>query len=383
VDAAQSLAESEPEANKNVSAVENESQGRPSLPEQTRGDGFRNWYHRQADTQSSQVIKHGFGMKVDQNQELESSKSPPRLLKKDVLSTAVQVAKTRDNHPLAEPKTIADYILVERTSSIERMREKLPILTEQHSIIDALSENDCIIVYGPTGSGKSTQMPQFLYEAGFSGTDTEQNGLIGITEPRRVAAISMAKRVAEELGNVHGKRVAYQVRFSSSLQDNTRIKFQTEGILLNEIREDFLLRKYAVIIIDEAHERSVNSDLLVGLLSRICRLRREKHGSDGVRLLKVIIMSATLDVHHIKDNKLLFNPAPQVVELQSRQFEVRLSFSTSLTVQVNDHYARVTPSDYVEASFHTIKNIHLRMPAGGEIWSNRFLISRYTCVFAK
>nr|pir hypothetical protein - fruit fly (Drosophila melanogaster) [Drosophila melanogaster] len=135
---------------------------------------------------------------------------------------------------------------------------------------------------GETGSGKTTQLPQFLYEAGYA-----QHKMIGVTEPRRVAAIAMSKRVAHEM-NCRRAEVSYLIRFEGNVTPATRIKFMTDGVLLKEIETDFLLSKYSVMILDEAHERSVYTDILVGLLSRIVPLRH-KRGQP----LKLIIMSAT------------------------------------------------------------------------------------------
>jgi len=153
--------------------------------------------------------------------------------------------------------------------------------------METLGNNDCLIICGETGSGKTTQLPQFLFEAGYGSAGSERPGMIGITQPRRVAAVSMASRVAEELGPPYEKRVGYQVillssplltikiRFDATVNANTSIKFMTDGVLLREVALDLLLSKYSAIIVDEAHERSINTDVLVGVLSRVVKLRRE------------------------------------------------------------------------------------------------------------
>jgi len=169
--------------------------------------------------------------------------------------------------------------------------------------------NIVTIICGETGSGKSTQIPQFIYNHNqINGVDT----MIGITQPRRVAAVSLAQRVAEEMGEAgSGQLVGYQIRYDSShfTKNVTRIKFMTDGILLKEIESDFLLRHYSTIVIDEAHERSLNSDILISLLTRIAYQRCElayndrKQGvADSINHpLRLVIMSATLRVSDFRD----------------------------------------------------------------------------------
>ncbi|KAF3423576.1 hypothetical protein E2986_06215 [Frieseomelitta varia] len=159
-------------------------------------------------------------------------------------------------------------------------------------IVEAINENPVVIITGETGSGKTTQVPQFLYEAGYA-----KDKLIGITEPRRVAAISMSKRVAEEM-NLTEREVSYLIRFEGNVTSETRVKFMTDGVLLKEVQSDFLLTKYSVIILDEAHERSVYTDILIGLLSRIVPLRNKRKDP-----LKLVIMSATLRVEEFVENR--------------------------------------------------------------------------------
>ncbi|XP_027705589.1 probable ATP-dependent RNA helicase DHX37 [Vombatus ursinus] len=174
--------------------------------------------------------------------------------------------------PSAKP---AIFVPVDRSAEIQEARLKLPILSEEQVIMEAVAENPTVIICGETGSGKTTQVPQFLYEAGYS-----SGGLIGITEPRRVAAVAMSQRVAKEM-NLSQRVVSYQIRYEGNVSEDTQIKFMTDGVLLREIQKDFLLSKYKVVIIDEAHERSVYTDILIGLLSRIVSLRA-KVGAPGL-----------------------------------------------------------------------------------------------------
>lgn len=170
---------------------------------------------------------------------------------------------------------------VDRPAWVQSARLGLPVVAEEQRIMEAIHNNSCVVICGETGSGKTTQVPQFLYEAGYGSPNSNTPGLIGVTQPRRVAAVSMAKRVGDELGTEGSNKVAYQIRFEGTVNPKTAIKFMTDGVLLRELAEDFLLRKYSVIIIDEAHERSINTDILIGVMSRVLKLR-EQMGQDGV-----------------------------------------------------------------------------------------------------
>ncbi|XP_068939394.1 probable ATP-dependent RNA helicase DHX37 [Petaurus breviceps papuanus] len=242
--------------------------------------------------------------------------------------------------PSAKP---AVFIPVDRSAEIQEARLKLPILSEEQVIMEAVAENPIVIICGETGSGKTTQVPQFLYEAGYS-----SDGLIGITEPRRVAAVAMSQRVAKEM-NLSQRVVSYQIRYEGNVTEDTQIKFMTDGVLLREIQKDFLLSKYKVIIIDEAHERSVYTDILIGLLSRIVSLRAKKQ-----QPLKLFIMSATLRVEDFTQNSRLFSAPPPVVKVDSRQFPVTV------------HFNKRTPlHDYSGECFRKVCKIHRMLPPGG------------------
>ncbi len=161
-----------------------------------------------------------------------------------------------------------------------------------------------VIIAGETGSGKTTQLPKICLEMG---RGIQQ--MIGHTQPRRLAARTVAGRIAQELGTEVGDLVGYQVRFTDRVSENTAIKLMTDGILLAEMQHDRLLRKYDTLIIDEAHERSLNIDFLLGYLKRILPQRPD---------LKVIVTSATIDVDSFSRH---FNDAP-VIEVSGRTFPV-------------------------------------------------------------
>ena len=159
--------------------------------------------------------------------------------------------------------------------------EELPVSERREDIMNAIRDNQVVIIAGETGSGKTTQIPKMCLDLGLG-----EKGLIGHTQPRRLAARSVAERIAEELGQKIGETVGYQVRFTSEVGEHSAIKLMTDGILLAEIQNDKLLRRYSTLIIDEAHERSLNIDFILGYLKRILPQRPD---------LKVVITSATID----------------------------------------------------------------------------------------
>jgi len=165
--------------------------------------------------------------------------------------------------------------------TIKEQREGLPVYKLRDQMIQAIQDNQILIVIGETGSGKTTQMTQYLAEEGFS-----SRGLIGCTQPRRVAAMSVAKRVAEEAGVQLGAEVGYTIRFEDCTSPDTKIKYMTDGMMLRECLIDTELSRYSVIILDEAHERTIHTDVMFGLLKKVILKRKD---------LKLIVTSATLD----------------------------------------------------------------------------------------
>lgn len=273
--------------------------------------------------------------------------------------TPLDRAEDKDELPeaLAMPSTHpwrkAFSVQVTRTEELEQARIQLPIVGEEQRIMEAIHNNDCVVICGETGSGKTTQVPQFLFEAGYGSPGSDTPGMIGITQPRRVAAVSMANRVSTELGE-HGHKVAYQIRFDSTVESDTAIKFMTDGVLLRQLSNDFALKKYSAIIIDEAHERNINTDILIGVLSRVQTLRKEMNSQDdSVKPLKLIIMSATLRVSDFTQNSRLFPITPPVLKVEARQYPVSV------------HFNRRTHFDFVEEAYKKAVKIHQRLPPGG------------------
>ncbi len=182
--------------------------------------------------------------------------------------------------------------------------EELPVSQKRDEIANALRDNQVVVLAGDTGSGKTTQLPKLCLDLGFGA-----KGLIGHTQPRRIAARSVATRIAEELKVPLGKSVGYQVRFTDNTDEMTLVKLMTDGILLAEIQQDRFLNKYEVLIIDEAHERSLNIDFLLGFLKQLVAKRKD---------LKVIITSATIDVEKFSKH---FSAAP-IVAVSGRTYPV-------------------------------------------------------------
>ncbi|ETO29249.1 hypothetical protein RFI_07872 [Reticulomyxa filosa] len=167
-------------------------------------------------------------------------------------------------------------------------KKHLPIEDYKEEIMNLILKNDCVVVTGETGSGKSTQLSQFLYAAGFRN--------ICVTQPRRVGATSLSLRVSQEMGCKLGNLVGYRIRFSDCTNEHTQICYMTDGILLREVLHDKLLRRYDCVILDEAHERSLQTDILFAILRDIV-LQRKQTASEHAKPFKLLVTSATLDVN--------------------------------------------------------------------------------------
>ena len=231
----------------------------------------------------------------------------------------------------SKSEAISDFA---KYKSIKQQREYLPIFSVREELMNIINDNRIIIIEGETGSGKTTQLTQYLYEEGYS-----KYGLIGCTQPRRVAAVSVAKRVSEEIGTKLGDIVGYTIRFEDVISKNTRIKYLTEGILLRESLNDKDLDLYSCIIMDEAHERSLNTDVLFGILKKIVARRKD---------LKLIITSATMNSSKFSS---FFGNAP-IFKIPGRTFTVDYHFDNSI------------PEDYVDTAVKRVIEVHLQYPTG-------------------
>ena len=320
---------------------EDESDGAEEKRKQ-RSSAFKAWAHQQRNEALGYQPIDSTTMALDMP---KPANFTPRPIEHDPLPIELQ--------PTTNITRKAYAVGVTRDPEIQEARYKLPVVAEEQKIMEAIHNNDVVVICGATGSGKTTQVPQFLFEAGYGAPNGPTPGMIGVTQPRRVAAVSMSKRVGQELGD-SSHVVGYQIRFEGNVDPNTAIKFMTDGVLLREVAQDFALRKYSAIIIDEAHERSVNTDILIAILSRVVKLRAELMKEDpSIRPLKIVIMSATLRVEEFTGNTRLFKIPPRVIEVEGRQHEVTM------------HFARKTRHDYVEDAFQKISRGHRKLPPGG------------------
>ncbi|KAJ6313092.1 hypothetical protein OIU77_014578 [Salix suchowensis] len=222
------------------------------------------------------------------------------------------------------------------------MASHLPIVQFEDKIMKTVEDNAVVVIIGETGSGKSTQLSQMLHRRGYT-----KSGIVAVTQPRRVAAVSVARRVAQELGVTLGEEVGYAIRFEDRTSDLTRIKYLTDGVLLRESLSNPELNQYSVIILDEAHERSLNTDILLGLVKRLVKVRASK--------LKVLITSATLDGEKVSE---FFSDCP-VLNVPGKLYPVEIMYSEE------------SPKSYIESSLRTAMvklfgkiNIHVREPEG-------------------
>ncbi|CAN0901896.1 Pre-mRNA-splicing factor ATP-dependent RNA helicase DEAH7 [Linum grandiflorum] len=228
-------------------------------------------------------------------------------------------------------EAVSDFAM---SKSMSEQRKYLPIYSVRDELLQVVRENQVVVVVGETGSGKTTQLTQYLHEDGYT-----VNGIVGCTQPRRVAAMSVAKRVSEEMETELGDKVGYAIRFEDVTGKNTVIKYMTDGVLLRETLKDSELDKYRVVVMDEAHERSLNTDVLFGILKKVVARRRD---------FKLIVTSATLNAQKFSH---FFGGVP-IFEIPGRTFPVMTYFSK-------------TPcEDYVASAVKQAMDIHISSGPG-------------------
>ncbi|KAI8351140.1 P-loop containing nucleoside triphosphate hydrolase protein [Blakeslea trispora] len=247
-------------------------------------------------------------------------------------TTAKQAEKLENatNNPFTSKPFSAKY------QKILEGRRKLPVHAQRQEFLDMVHKNQFVVLVGETGSGKTTQIPQFL---AYDELPHLKGKMIACTQPRRVAAMSVAQRVADEMDVKLGQEVGYSIRFEDNTSPNTFLKYMTDGMLLREAMSDPLMSRYSAVILDEAHERTLNTDILMGLLKEICKKRKD---------LQVIVMSATLDAGKFQK---YFDDAP-LLSVPGRTFPVEI------------FYTPEPERDYLEAAIRTCLQIHVSEPEG-------------------
>ncbi|GAB1199827.1 hypothetical protein APSETT444_009186 [Aspergillus pseudonomiae] len=249
----------------------------------------------------------------------------------DAKMEGTQKAMSQEQRILKEKLDAAE----KKAASIEDTRKSLPIYQFREEIIQAVHDHQVLIIVGETGSGKTTQIPQYLHEAGFT-----KNGMkVGCTQPRRVAAMSVASRVAEEMGVKLGNEVGYAIRFEDNTSDKTVLKYMTDGMLLRELLTEPDLGQYSALMIDEAHERTVPTDIACGLLKDIAKARPD---------LKLLISSATMDAQKFQQ---YFDDAP-IFNIPGRRYPVDI------------HYTSQPEANYLAAAITTVFQIHVTQGPG-------------------
>ncbi|KAI0041985.1 pre-mRNA splicing factor [Auriscalpium vulgare] len=260
-----------------------------------------------------------------------------------------------EGHMTAADKLLKQQIdeAERRAQTIDDTRKSLPIYTYREQLLEAIKEHQVLIVVAETGSGKTTQLPQYLHEAGYTAGGMK----VGCTQPRRVAAMSVAARVAEEMGTKVGYEVGYSIRFEDATSDKTVLKYMTDGMLLREFLTEPDLAGYSALIIDEAHERTLSTDILFALVKDIARFRPE---------LRLLISSATMDAEKFSE---YFDDAPvfygtwYVVHALSSRTNSR-ALVPGRRYPVDIHYTPQPEANYLHAAITTVFQIHTTQPKG-------------------
>ncbi|XP_036212169.1 pre-mRNA-splicing factor ATP-dependent RNA helicase DHX16 isoform X1 [Myotis myotis] len=236
-----------------------------------------------------------------------------------------------DEEPAAPPSPTQ----AQQQECIQAVRRSLPVFPFREELLAAIASHQVLIIEGETGSGKTTQIPQYLFEEGY----TKKGLKIACTQPRRVAAMSVAARVAREMGVKLGNEVGYSIRFEDCTSERTVLRYMTDGMLLREFLSEPDLASYSVVMVDEAHERTLHTDILFGLIKDVARFRPE---------LKVLVASATLDTARFST---FFDDAP-VFRIPGRRFPVDI------------FYTKAPEADYLEACVVSVLQIHVTQPPG-------------------
>ncbi|XP_007238873.2 pre-mRNA-splicing factor ATP-dependent RNA helicase DHX16 [Astyanax mexicanus] len=277
-----------------------------------------------------------FGAKAERERRLKEEKEKYQLVLEEeeminFVSTAITMKGTQSEKDIEPELSQAE----KQKQSIQEVRRSLPVFPYRQDLLNAIRDHQILVIEGETGSGKTTQIPQYLMEDGY----TKGGMKIGCTQPRRVAAMSVSARVAQEVGVKLGNEVGYSIRFEDCTSERTVLKYMTDGMLLREFLTEPDLASYSVIIIDEAHERTLHTDILFGLIKDIARFRPD---------LKVLVASATLDTERFS---CFFDDAP-VFRIPGRRFPVDI------------FYTKAPEADYLDACVVSVLQIHVTQPPG-------------------
>jgi ATP-dependent RNA helicase DHR2 len=361
-------ASQDPKSDNQVELKQGKKRKRVEVPK--KGDGKLVKF----DESKTSTVAKDSGVKVEK----PTPGLPDQRQKPKSISAGAQKDRRHDKKANTRPQqqNVPPHILRKRDELLPK-RKALPIWPKADEIKASLKKNNVLVLTGETGSGKSTQVPQFLLNEKWC------TKCIAITQPRRVAAISLARRVAEEMGSYMGSqsplaKVGYSVRFDNATGPNTKIKFLTEGMLLQEMLRDPVMSQYSAVVVDEVHERSVNVDLILGFLKNLVH-GVEQSGKKRDQPLKVVIMSATADVEALvdffddsgkseqalsaSDGDVDMKDAPNAMAasrvskcfVEGRQFPVKTIHLPSPT------------QDWVESALKLIFQIHYKEPLPGDI----------------
>jgi len=310
--------ESKPKKKKNEDNDEEEST--PKNKDKKKSKNKSKKHNSESESESEEIEKTK-KKKENKNKRIEEKSNSSN-------SSDTEVLKKEDNDITIKEEKINKFTGQTYSDDYYKLLKKrmsLPVWSSRKQILELVEKNRIVIIQGETGSGKTTQIPQFLLDAGYYG------GIV-CTQPRRVAAMSIAKRVSQEMEVELGEQVGYTVRFDDKTSKNTLIKYVTDGLLLKEATTDHTLKKYQIIIIDEAHERTLSTDILFGFLKELMEKRKE---------LKLIIMSATFDIEKFQN----YFDAPLAI-IKGRTYPVDIIYLSSPT------------DDYVDCAVKKVIQIH-------------------------
>ncbi|KAJ3119220.1 DEAH (Asp-Glu-Ala-His) box polypeptide 34 [Nowakowskiella sp. JEL0407] len=290
-------------------------------------DQFKGTYARQKKFANLILKKIIAEFYLKYKQKITQDPTSPRFNEKTGLKNAVLLFKDFNEKKAAALKI-----------SIEKARSELPVKQYQQEICDAVRNHPCVLIAADTGAGKSTQVPQYLLQAGFD--------KIACTQPRRIACFSLAKRVGYETMDEYGSQIAYKVRFDGTKTSETKILFLTEGVLIRQFANDRTLSAYNVIIVDEVHERNVTADFLLGILKQVLKIRKD---------LRVVLMSATINAELFAK---YFN-AP-IVEIPGRMFPVSIEYHPFTSEEDKNLIQRKPGEDSIPSRADSIKPGNLK-----------------------